>query len=73
MAGDIVISLDMLTQNARYFSVSENDELKRLLVHGILHLEGMDHEDNDPARPMLVLQEQILETFSAVNITEDVT
>jgi len=60
LAGDILISLDTLAANARYFEVSEDEELRRLLVHGILHLDGMDHETNDPGEPMLVLQEKIL-------------
>lgn len=59
-AGDIAISLDTLAANAAYFGVGQDQELKRLVVHGILHLDGMDHEDNDPSRPMLRLQEQVL-------------
>ncbi len=59
-AGDIVISLDTLATNAAYFGVPQDEELRRLVVHGILHLDGMDHEDNDPLRPMLRLQEQLL-------------
>ena len=35
-AGDIIISLDTLPKNAAYFSVTENEELKRLLIHGTL-------------------------------------
>lgn len=64
--GDIVISLPMLSQNARYFSTSENAELKRLLLHGALHLNGMDHGDEHieagkpPECEMLCLQEKIL-------------
>jgi len=60
LAGDIVISLDSLERNADEGGVSREEELGRLLVHGILHLSGMDHEDNDPSRPMLALQEEIL-------------
>ena len=59
-AGDIVISLDMLRTNALEFAVGEEEELKRLLVHGILHLAGHDHSDNSPLQPMLELQETIL-------------
>lgn len=65
-AGDIVISLDTLKKNAEYFNVSINEELKRLLVHGILHLDGMDHEGSDPAQEMLIFQEKILYKFSGV-------
>ena len=65
-AGDIIISVETLPKNAAYFEVDENSELKRLLVHGLLHLNGMDHGDEHiekgvaPEGEMLVLQEQIL-------------
>jgi probable rRNA maturation factor len=62
-AGDIVISLDALKRNAENFSVTVNDELKRLLVHGVLHLDGMDHENNDPSQEMLQFQEHLLAGF----------
>ncbi len=60
LAGDIVISLQALDRNAAEFSVPRGEELRRLLLHGILHLSGLDHEDNDPSRPMLALQESLL-------------
>lgn len=65
-AGDIVISLDTLPENAEYFEVDKNAELKRLLVHGLLHLNGMDHGEEHiekvvaPSCEMLVLQEKVL-------------
>ncbi|MCM1321461.1 MAG: rRNA maturation RNase YbeY [Bacteroides sp.] len=83
-AGDIVISLDMLEKNAADFSVPQDEELKRLLIHGILHLSGMDHTAvlNDDAAyeanpacggdrdrdEMLSLQETILRSFADENI-----
>ena len=57
-AGDIVISMESLGRNARARLISEEEELKRLLIHGILHLEGMDHEDEESE--MIRLQESIL-------------
>jgi len=66
-AGDIVISLDMLPVNAAYFGDDEDEELKRLLVHGILHLNGMDHGEEHiekgckPVCEMLSKQEVLLE------------
>ena len=60
LAGDIVISLPALGRNAADFSVDSDAELKRLLIHGILHLSGLDHESNDPSEPMLVEQENLL-------------
>lgn len=62
-AGDIVISLDSLQANSQYFNETPNVELKRLLIHGILHLDGQDHENNDSDQEMLQLQERILLFF----------
>jgi len=57
-AGDVVISLESLRRNARVRLIPEEEELKRLLIHGILHLEGMDHEDEESE--MIRLQEDIM-------------
>jgi len=69
--GDIVISLDTLKENARRFNVKEDEELRRLLIHGILHLDGMDHETNNKDEPMLLLQEEILAEFAEERIMEE--
>lgn len=42
--GDIYISLEKALEQSANFGVSLEDEMKRLLVHGILHLLGYDHE-----------------------------
>ena len=60
LPGDIVISLEKTEENALLFGVSPKEELHRLLIHGILHLSGMDHSTNDKKEPMLVLQEKLL-------------
>jgi probable rRNA maturation factor len=60
LPGDIVISLDSMKENALYFQTPEDEELRRLLIHGILHLDGMDHETLERTEPMLALQEEIL-------------
>lgn len=43
LAGDIVISVETLRRDARERGGDEERELARLVVHGILHLDGMDH------------------------------
>jgi probable rRNA maturation factor len=68
LPGDVVISLDTLRENARRFQVNEDEELRRLLIHGILHLDGLDHNTNDEAEPMLQLQERILSKLSKKQI-----
>jgi len=42
--GEIVISASQLKRQAKEFAVSEDGELARLLVHGLAHLIGLDHE-----------------------------
>jgi len=68
MAGDIVISLDSLRFNAEEFNVEINEELKRLIVHGILHLNGMDHSDNSPEQEMLKFQEELLVQYKNMEV-----
>ena len=58
--GDILICPEVLKRNAQTFKVSENEELRRLLIHGVLHLSGENHQTNDPSEPMLIKQEKIL-------------
>ena len=42
--GDIAISLETAFENAARWRVSREGELRKLLLHGILHLLGFDHE-----------------------------
>ena len=60
IAGDIVISVPAIERNADDFQVAPDEELRRLIVHGILHLSGLDHADNSPDQPMLQEQEALL-------------
>ena len=66
--GDIIISLDTLCKNAKKFKISEDEELRRLLIHGILHLSGMEHKTLKKSEPMLILQEEILEKLKDEHI-----
>ncbi len=67
-AGDIIISLDTVEKNSKYFNVDKNEELIRLLIHGILHLYGMTHESNDPDQEMLIKQEELLKAITGADI-----
>jgi probable rRNA maturation factor len=44
--GDIAISLDIAERNARLLGHSVDDEIRILILHGILHLAGYDHEND---------------------------
>jgi len=67
-AGDIVISLDTLRRNAARYGVSPETELRRLVVHGLLHLSGMEHDADGGA--MIERQEQILVHLGKESQTE---
>lgn len=67
-AGDIVISIETVKLHSSTFAVPLDEELKRVLIHGILHLKGMDHETNSKEEKMLQLQESILEGISGEQI-----
>ena len=63
--GDLFISLDTMRRNAVEFGVREEEELSRLLLHGILHLRGLDHKTNDfEKEEMLKEQEDVLAKLS---------
>jgi len=58
-AGDVAISLQTVRGNAESLGVAEEEELKRVSVHGLLHLAGMDH-GGGKSGAMLKRQEEIL-------------
>lgn len=48
IAGDIFISIDRIDDNATKFSVTQRDELHRVIIHGVLHLCGyLDKKKED--------------------------
>jgi len=48
LSGDLFISVDSVRDNAAYYDVEFHVELRRVIVHGLLHLMGYDdHSDED--------------------------
>jgi probable rRNA maturation factor len=45
MLGDIIISVDVAVRQAAAYAATLDAEIERLLVHGVLHLLGHDHEE----------------------------
>jgi len=46
-AGDIAVSVDIAQQNGRKLGHGTTVEIKTLIVHGLLHLAGYDHEHDN--------------------------
>lgn len=50
LSGDLFISIDSVRENASFYGVDFDDELNRVIVHGLLHLIGYDdHTEEDIA------------------------
>lgn len=60
---DIVICLPVLRAEAATQGKPERDHLAHLVVHGVLHAQGHDHEDDVEARRMEALETTILRRF----------
>ena len=58
--GDVFICIPQIKRQAREFKVSEKEEFTRILVHGVLHLLGLDHLKERDAKKMFYLQEKIV-------------
>lgn len=61
--GDIIISLQKAEAQAQEYGHSFNRELGFLIVHGILHLNGYDHETKKDEEKMFALQKKLLVGF----------
>ena len=65
ISGDIYISIDRVKENSYSYDVSFNDELKRVIIHGILHLCG--YKDNSETERTVMRN---LEDTALLNVKE---
>jgi len=59
-AGDIAVSMETCAKQAHENGITKEDELKQLLIHGVLHLSGMNHETETDYSNMYSKQEELL-------------
>ena len=71
-AGDIAISLDIAERNARLLGHSVADEIRILILHGILHLAGYDHESDqgEMAKKEILLRRRLALPTSLIERTD---
>lgn len=60
VSGDLFISTERVADNAADLGVSYNDELHRVIIHGVLHLCGQGDKTEEEAREMRKLEEWAL-------------
>ena len=62
--GDIFISVDTAKRQAEEYKHSLSREMAFLFVHGLLHLLGYDHMNEEDEKVMFKLQDEIMEILS---------
>lgn len=62
--GDILISLEKVWEQAESFGNTFEKELSYLIIHGILHLCGYDHNNIDEKYKMRLKEEELLSEFN---------
>ncbi|MCK9399422.1 MAG: rRNA maturation RNase YbeY [Bacteroidales bacterium] len=60
LTGDIYISVDRARENAKKFRDSLNNEIKRLMIHGVLHLMGYKDKTRSEREQMRAKEEYYL-------------
>jgi rRNA maturation RNase YbeY len=60
LTGDIYISVDRAKENAKKFKETVNNEIKRLMIHGILHLVGYKDKSTSDRELMRAKEEYYL-------------
>ncbi len=68
ISGDLFISIDRVKDNALKEAVDFNVELRRVMIHGILHLLGLKDKKKDDQKAMRDAENQSLSLFEALNV-----
>ena len=64
--GELYISIDTVRANAQEYGQSFPDELHRVIIHGILHLCGLDDHCDEDIKEMREAENLSLENLSAI-------
>ena len=64
ISGDIFISLETVGTNSQKYNTNFMEELHRVIIHGILHLCGIDDKSDDDSRKMREAENRALEQIN---------
>ncbi|MCQ2273712.1 MAG: rRNA maturation RNase YbeY [Bacteroidales bacterium] len=67
VSGDILISVDRVKENAQLFNTTFEQELHRVIIHGILHLLGQADKSDEDAAMMRKKEEAALALWNSMN------
>lgn len=65
--GDVILAFETIKKEAAEQDKTPQDHLTHLIVHGTLHLLGLDHENDDEAHQMESLEITVLEALGVKN------
>jgi len=63
ISGDIFISIDRINDNANTYNISFNNELLRVIIHGILHLIGYNDKTDKEKKIMTSKENESLKQY----------
>lgn len=63
VSGDIFISVDTVRENSKEYGVTFENELLRVIIHGVLHLIGFDDTDDEKQAVMTQKENESLALF----------
>jgi probable rRNA maturation factor len=69
--GDVIMAIETLEDEAKIKNISLQNHFAHLLIHGILHLFGYDHIEDDEADEMEGIEIDILKELSIANPYEE--
>lgn len=64
VSGDIFISIDRVSENAKKFKIPFEEELRRVMVHGVLHLLGFNDKTSAQKKMMVRKENEFLAMFN---------
>ncbi len=66
VSGDILISVERVRENATLFNSSFEQELRRVIIHGVLHLLGQADKSDEDAAEMRRKEESALALWNTI-------
>jgi rRNA maturation RNase YbeY len=69
--GDIIISVDRVRENAARFGVTPEEEMRRVIIHGVLHLIGYEDGSEEERKNMTRLENKYLALWQKSEKIED--
>lgn len=64
--GEVYISIERVKENAKEFNESFDKELKRVIIHGILHFLGFKDKTDKEQQQMRFLEEKAIDKFPTI-------